>query len=75
MVKEACGTGLDGEKAAVWYDLSESNQAVHIFKGYKMVVQTTAGCRPIIWEEGMPLGFSEVKVCTAQTDLVLTLCA
>jgi hypothetical protein len=75
VVEEACGTGLDGEKAAVWYDLSESNETVHIFKGYKMVVQTTAGCRPIIWEEGVPLGFSEVKVCTAQTDLVLTLCA
>ncbi|EFQ31356.1 Bys1 family protein [Colletotrichum graminicola] len=65
---------LDAGGGAVWYDLS--TVFGDGFKGSKVVVasrQTT--CPAIVWEGGVSPGGSQVKVCTAEQDVVLTLCA
>lgn len=63
---------LDG--AGVWYDLS--TVFGDGFKGNKIVVASRlTSCPAIVWEGGVSPGGSQVKVCTADQDVVLTLCA
>ncbi|KAK1995117.1 Bys1 family protein [Colletotrichum falcatum] len=59
---------------AVWYDLS--TVFGDGFKGSKLVVASReASCPAIVWDAGVSPGGSQVKVCTAEQDVVLTLCA
>ncbi|KAL0938555.1 Bys1 family protein [Colletotrichum truncatum] len=63
---------LDGGQ--VWYDLS--TVFGDAFRGAKLVVasrQTT--CPAIVWPQGVSPGGSQVKVCTSEQDVVLTLCS
>lgn len=63
---------LDGSQ--VWYDLSTVFGAP--FDGSKLVVASReATCPAISWASGTNPGGSQVKVCTAEKDVVLTLCA
>jgi len=67
---DAGGSG----SGAVWYDLS--TVFGDGFKGSKVVVASRqATCPAIVWETGVSPGGSQVKVCTAEQDVVLTLCA
>ncbi|KAK2008084.1 Bys1 family protein [Colletotrichum eremochloae] len=66
--------GAGGSSGAVWYDLS--TVFGDGFKGSKIVVASRqASCPAIVWEGGVSPGGSQVKVCTADQDVVLTLCA
>ncbi|KAF9873886.1 Bys1 family protein [Colletotrichum karsti] len=63
---------LDG--AQVWYDLS--TVFGDAFQGNKVVVASRAAtCPRIEWGAGTNPGGSQVKVCTSEQDVVLTLCA
>ncbi|AEO62959.1 uncharacterized protein THITE_2107785 [Thermothielavioides terrestris NRRL 8126] len=63
---------LDG--ASVWYDLSDVFGDG--FAGHKLVeASAEPSCPSIIWPTGVPPAGSQVKVCTADKDVVLTLCA
>ncbi|WYZ42521.1 hypothetical protein EsH8_VI_000220 [Colletotrichum jinshuiense] len=63
---------LDG--GGVWYDLSTVFGAA--FQGSKVVVASQeATCPAIVWDTGVSPGGSQVKVCTAEKDVVLRLCA
>ncbi|KAF6822150.1 Bys1 family protein [Colletotrichum musicola] len=63
---------LDGGQ--VWYDLS--TVFGDAFAGSKLVVASRLGsCPQIVWGAGTNPGGSQVKVCTAEQDVVLTLCA
>ncbi|TDZ46955.1 Antigenic thaumatin-like protein [Colletotrichum trifolii] len=63
---------LDGGQ--VWYDLSTVFGAP--FAGKKVVAASRLGsCPAIVWAGGVNPGGSQVKVCTAEQDVVLTLCA
>jgi len=63
---------LDGDK--IWYDLSDVFGDA--FAGKKLVVASAeATCPSIIWPTGVPPAGSQVKVCRADKDVVLTLCA
>jgi hypothetical protein len=60
--------------ARVFYDLS----AVFgdTFPGEKLVVKSADGaCPQIVWENGTPPSGSQVKDCTSDKDVTLTLCA
>ncbi|KAJ4288223.1 hypothetical protein N0V88_007412 [Collariella sp. IMI 366227] len=62
---------LDGDK--VWYDLSDVFGDA--FVGNKLVVASVEQtCPSIIWPTGVPPAGSQVKVCTADKDVVFTLC-
>ncbi|GKT40475.1 antigenic thaumatin-like protein ARB_01932 [Colletotrichum spaethianum] len=62
------------DNSGVWYDLS--TVFGDGFKGSKVVVASReASCPAIVWEGGVSPGGSQVKVCTADQDVVLTLCA
>ncbi|TQN70595.1 Antigenic thaumatin-like protein [Colletotrichum shisoi] len=66
--------GGGGGGGGVWYDLS--TVFGDGFKGSKVVVASRqATCPAIVWEGGVSPGGSQVKVCTAEQDVVLTLCA
>lgn len=63
---------LDGGQ--VWYDLS--TVFGDAFAGSRLVVASRqATCPQIVWGSGTNPGGSQVKVCTAEQDVVLTLCA
>ncbi|KAK0720174.1 Bys1 family protein [Lasiosphaeris hirsuta] len=63
---------LDGDK--VWYDLS--TVFGDVFPGKKIVeASAEASCPTIEWPNGTPPAGSQVKTCTAQKDVTLTLCA
>ncbi|KAK2059042.1 Bys1 family protein [Colletotrichum caudatum] len=63
-----------GGGGSIWYDLS--TVFGDGFKGSKLVVASRlATCPAIVWEAGVSPGGSQVKVCTAEQDVVLTLCA
>ncbi|GJC99211.1 bys1 family protein [Colletotrichum higginsianum] len=63
-----------GGGGGVWYDLS--TVFGDGFKGSKVVVASRqATCPAIVWQGGVSPGGSQVKVCTAEQDVVLTLCA
>lgn len=63
---------LDG--AGIWYDLSDVFGDAFI--GKKLVVASAEPtCQKIIWPTGVPPAGSQVKVCTAEKDVTLTLCA
>jgi len=63
---------LDG--ANVWYDLSDVFGDA--FSGHKVVeASTESTCPSIIWPTGVPPAGSQVKVCTANKDVNLVLCA
>ncbi|KAK4122196.1 hypothetical protein N657DRAFT_575886 [Parathielavia appendiculata] len=63
---------LDGDK--IWYDLSDVFGDA--FVGKKLVVASAEQtCPSIIWPTGVPPAGSQVKVCTANQDVVFTLCA
>jgi hypothetical protein len=63
---------LDG--AQVWYDLSDvfgdafAGQSLVEFSG-------DTSCPAIVWDNGVPPGGSQVKVCTSDQDVSLILCA
>ena len=62
---------LDG--GSIWYDLSDVFGDA--FVGKKVTVASAEQtCPSIIWPTGVPPAGSQVKVCTAQKDVVLTLC-
>ena len=58
----------------VWYDLS--TVFGEAFEGHKLVVASAKeDCPQIVWEDGtLPAG-SQVKDCTSDEDVTLTLCA
>ncbi len=63
---------LDGD--GIWYDLSDVFGDA--FVGSKLVVASQdETCQKIIWPTGVPPAGSQVKVCGAGKDVVLTLCA
>ncbi|KJZ70875.1 hypothetical protein HIM_09740 [Hirsutella minnesotensis 3608] len=63
---------LDGN--GVWYDLSDTFGDA--FKGYKLVeASSNPNCGAINWSDGVPPAGSQVKVCNADADVTLTLCA
>ncbi|GES66358.1 BYS1 domain protein [Aspergillus terreus] len=63
---------LDGSN--VWYDMSDVFGDP--FKGTALVVKPSdTGCQSICWPNGIPLAGSQVKVCQANSNEVLTLCA
>lgn len=63
---------LDG--STIWYDLSDVFGDA--FAGKKLVVKSDeASCQSIVWPTGVPPAGSQVKSCTAEKDVVLTLCA
>ena len=63
---------LDGGQ--IWYDLSDVFGDP--FAGYKVVASSSqATCPSITWGNGIPPAGSQVKVCTAEADVTLTLCA
>ncbi|KAK4137738.1 hypothetical protein BT67DRAFT_431955 [Trichocladium antarcticum] len=62
------------DHASVWYDLSDVFGDA--FAGKKVVVASAeATCPSIVWPTGVPPAGSQVKVCTASKNVVLTLCA
>ncbi|KAL2163030.1 hypothetical protein VTH06DRAFT_6866 [Thermothelomyces fergusii] len=63
---------LDGP--AVWYDLSDVFGDA--FVGKKLVVASEEpSCPSIIWPNGVPPAGSQVKTCTSDKTVTLTLCA
>ena len=62
---------LDGGN--VWYDLSDVFGDA--FSGQRLL-ETSAdqSCPAIVWDNGVPPGGSQVKVCEADADVTLTLC-
>lgn len=63
---------LNGD--TVFYDLSDVFGDA--FAGSKLEVTGNAsGCRPIVWQDGTPPAGSQVKSCTSEADVILTLCA
>lgn len=62
------------QESQVWYDLSDVFGDP--FKGHKVtVVSDNADCESIVWEDGVPPGASQVKVCTSDKDVTFTTCA
>lgn len=63
---------LDGDQ--IWYDLSDVFGDP--FAGKKVVVASAnPACGTIVWPDGIPPAGSQVKVCGADKDVQLTLCA
>ncbi|KAJ0164696.1 Antigenic thaumatin-like protein [Colletotrichum tanaceti] len=63
-----------GTGGNVWYDLS--TVFGDGFSGSKLVVASQlATCPAIVWGSGVSPGGSQVKACTAEKDVILTLCA
>jgi hypothetical protein len=63
---------LDGSQ--VWYDLS--SVFGDAFPGRKLVEKSAnSNCPSIVWADGTPPKGSQVKVCAADKDVTLTLCA
>jgi len=63
---------LDGGN--VWYDLSDTFGDA--FAGHKLVEKSAnPSCPSIVWANGTPPAGSQVKVCGADKDVTLTLCA
>ncbi|KAI9166339.1 Antigenic thaumatin-like protein [Paramyrothecium foliicola] len=63
---------LDGSQ--VWYDLS--SVFGDAFPGRKLVEKSANNnCPSIVWTDGTPPKGSQVKVCAADKDVTLTLCA
>lgn len=63
---------LDGNN--VWYDLSTVFGSP--FEGDRLRVKPSdGGCQSICWPSGVNPGGSQVKVCQANSNEVLTLCA
>jgi hypothetical protein len=63
---------LDGGQ--LWYDLSDVFGDA--FAGKKLVESSAAAnCPTIEWDNGIPPAGSQVKVCTCEADVTLTLCA
>lgn len=63
---------LDGSR--IFYDLS--SVFGDAFAGHKLIEESADEDCPIIeWEDGTPPAGSQVKDCTAQQDVTLTLCA
>jgi len=57
----------------VWYDLSDVFGDP--FSGSRVeIVPSDDTCSEIIWEDGVPPGGSEVRVCQSTTDLTLRTC-
>lgn len=62
------------DNGGVWYDLSDVFGDG--FAGRKVTVESAdASCQAIVWPAGVSTGGSQVKVCSAEKDVVLTLCA
>ncbi|KAK0636425.1 Bys1 family protein [Bombardia bombarda] len=63
---------LDG--ANIWYDLSDVFGDA--FAGKKLVeASADTSCPAITWANGTPPAGSQTKVCSAASDVTLTLCA
>ncbi|PLB52148.1 hypothetical protein P170DRAFT_444197 [Aspergillus steynii IBT 23096] len=63
---------LDGNQ--LWYDLSDVFGDP--FAGSALVVKPKdTGCSKICWPQGTPPGGSQVKICSADSDETLTVCA
>ncbi|KAJ5485373.1 hypothetical protein N7539_005361 [Penicillium diatomitis] len=63
---------LDGQ--GVWYDLSDVFGDA--FSGHALKVVAAPTCPAICWPQGVaPNGASETKVCGANANVTLTLCA
>ncbi|KAL2176406.1 uncharacterized protein P884DRAFT_278495 [Thermothelomyces heterothallicus CBS 202.75] len=63
---------LDGPR--IWYDLSDVFGDA--FAGKKLVVASDEpSCPSIIWPTGVPPAGSQVKTCTSEKSVTLTLCA
>lgn len=63
---------LDGGN--IWYDLSDVFGDA--FSGCRLEEKSAnAGCPAIVWPNGIPPAGSQVKVCGADKDVTLTLCA
>ncbi|TPX13615.1 uncharacterized protein E0L32_006086 [Thyridium curvatum] len=62
------------DNAQVWYDLSDTFGDA--FAGSKLVeASANQNCPAIVWDNGVPPAGSQVKTCTADADVTLTLCA
>jgi hypothetical protein len=62
------------DDSQVWYDLSDVFGDP--FAGRRLVVSSAEGsCPSIIWDNGTPPAGSQVKACTSERDVTLTLCA
>lgn len=62
---------LDGDK--VWYDLSDIFGDP--FEGHAVgITPNKQGCPGICWPNGVSTGGSQVKTCSANGDVVLTVC-
>ncbi|KAE8149611.1 blastomyces yeast-phase-specific protein [Aspergillus avenaceus] len=62
------------DNAGVWYDLSDVFGDP--FSGSAVVIKPTdTSCPSICWPNGVSPGGSQVKVCQAESDEVLELCA
>jgi hypothetical protein len=58
----------------IWYDLS--SVFGDAFGGHRLVVGSAKEtCPEIVWEDGTNPGGSQVKDCTSDEDVTLTLCA
>ncbi|KAF2663661.1 hypothetical protein BT63DRAFT_429941 [Microthyrium microscopicum] len=58
----------------IWYDLSDVFGDA--FAGSKLIEKSSNGGCPVIeWDNGVPPAGSQVKVCEANSDVTLTLCA
>ena len=65
---------LDEGSGKVWYDLSDVFGDA--FLGRKLVERSeNPNCPAIVWPAGSPPAGSQVKVCGANKDVQLTLCA
>ncbi|KAK3942543.1 putative bys1 family protein [Diplogelasinospora grovesii] len=65
---------LDTDANQIWYDLSDVFGDA--FAGSKLVeASSDATCPQIVWSNGTPPAGSQVKVCSANSDVTLTLCA
>jgi hypothetical protein len=62
------------EENTLWYDLSDVFGDA--FAGSKLVEQSgDASCEAIVFDNGISPGASQVKTCTSDQDVTLTLCA
>jgi hypothetical protein len=63
---------LDGGQ--IWYDLSDVFGDA--FAGKKIAEKSAKqDCPAIVWDNGIPPAGSQVKVCSSDADVTLTLCA
>jgi hypothetical protein len=65
---------FDENANQIWYDLSDIFGDA--FSGQKVTLSSAnTECPSIVWDDGVPPAGSQVKVCEAGSDIILTLCA